>query len=494
MAFFGRNKSDDQDETPEIEADDFVPQPEKASKWYKHAADMADRSSFETSLVYYASGLSFDPQNVDALTAMLEVAKRHVLDDGKRIASKKTKSVDGPTPTDKMAVAVLVWMTELQSSTLALKALEAIVKAEQTVAGQFFAPHVLGIASRGKKPTKQQYVAIKDLCKALEVWDYALMAGQAAMALDPTDGSLEHEIKDLSAQRAMSEGGYEKAAGREGGFRDFVKDMDKQRELEQDESLAGAGGGSDQVLARAKKRFQEEPDSSEAINKYATLLRREGTSDSLKRAEQVYMRGFKTTNEYRFRMAAGDIRMQRTRDRIRDVEVRLETGETDDAELKSRQVTLQSQLAEFEAKEYQERSDRYPTDRSIKYHLGRVLLEKGDTEGAMGCFQKSKDEPRLRASAGHMLGRCFSIEGWHSEAVAEYKDVLSKIDATDAELELRIRYDLMCSLMDLARLENAQEQAREALEICSAIARQDITYRDIRDRRREIDELVRNLA
>jgi len=52
----------------------------------------------------------------------------------------------------------------------------------------------------------------------------------------------------------------------------------------------------------------------------------------------------------------------------------------------------------------------------------------------------------------------------------------------------------MCSLIDLAKLESAQEQAREALEICSAIARQDITYRDIRDRRHEIDELVRALA
>jgi len=402
--------------------------------------------------------------------------------------------VDGPTSTDKMAVAVLVWMSELLNSTLAIKALEAIVKAEQTVVGQFLAPHVLGIVSRGKKPTKHQYMTVKDLCKSLEAWDYALTAGQYAMALDPTDGSLEHEIKDLSAQRAMSEGGYEKAAGREGGFRDFVKDMDKQRELEQDESLAGAGGGSEQALARAKNRFNEEPDSSEAINKYATMLRREGTSDSLRMAERVYLRGFKTTNEYRFRMAAGDVRMQRTRNRIRNVESLLETGEADDAVLQSRLEALQSQLAEFEAKEYQERSERYPTDRNIKYHLGRVLLAKGDTEGAMGCFQKSKDEPRLRATAGHMLGRCFSIEGWHSEAVAEFKDVLSKIDTTDAEIELEIRYDLMCSLIDLAKLESAQEQAREALEICSAIARQDITYRDIRDRRHEIDELVRALA
>jgi hypothetical protein len=36
--------------------------------------------------------------------------------------------------------------------------------------------------------------------------------------------------------------------------------------------------------------------------------------------------------------------------------------------------------------------------------------------------------------------------------------------------------------------------ARDALEICSGIARKDITYRDIRAKRREIEELQKSLA
>jgi hypothetical protein len=57
-----------------------------------------------------------------------------------------------------------------------------------------------------------------------------------------------------------------------------------------------------------------------------------------------------------------------------------------------------------------------------------------------------------------------------------------------------VRYDLMNSLAELAQREQADEPAREALEICSGIARQDITYRDIRDRRRALDQLVRSLS
>ena len=112
----------------------------------------------------------------------------------------------------------------------------------------------------------------------------------------------------------------------------------------------------------------------------------------------------------------------------------------------------------------------------------------------MGCFQKAKDEPKLRAAAGHLLGRCFAHEQWHSEAADEYRDVLAKIDATEADRELEVRYDLMLTLIELARNESSAEHAREALEICSGIARQDITYRDIRDKRREIDELARSLS
>ena len=494
MALFGRKNVGESDEAPEAEEVAFVPKPEEASKWYTHARAMAAASNTETALVYYASGLKLDPGHEDILVEMLDVAKRHAGAGGKRISNKNAKPVSGNDPLDKMASAILLWMTDLTNVSSAIKALDATVAADQPTAARLLAPHALGIASRSKKPTKQQYVSIKDLCRAAEAWDHALTAGQLAMQLDPTDGKLEHEIKDLSAQRAMSEGGYEAAAGKEGAFRDFVKDMDKQREMEEEESIGGVGGGSGRVLERAKANFKEAPEVAENVNRYGTLLRREGSAASLKEAEQVFLRGFKRAGEYRFRMAAGDIRIQRFRDRIVDIERRIQGGNSIDPAMEERLAVLQQELLTFEAKEYQERAKRYPTDRVVRFHLGEVALRQNDTETAMGCFQRAKDEPRLRARAGHLLGRCFAIEGWHNEAIAEFKDVLSKIDATESERELEVRYDLMVALIDLAEAEQSEEHAREALDICSGIARQDITYRDIRERRRTIDALVRSLT
>lgn len=494
MALFGRKKADEPGETPDDTEAVFEAQPQRATKWFVHARTMSDASNTETALVYFASGIKFDPANVSVLTEMLEIAKTHTKNEHKRISAKNAKPVSGSEPIDKMALALLLWMTDLVNVALAIKALGAMVSADQYDTARFFAPHVLGLASRSKKPTKQQYVTIKDFCRTIESWDQALTAGQLAIQLDPTDGKLEHEIKDLSAQRAMSEGGYEAAAGKEGGYREFVKGMDEQREREEDESIAGAGGGAERVLARAKAQFKEAPSIPENIHRYATLLRRDGSSAAIKEAEQVLMLGFKSSGEYRFRMGAGDIRMQRFELRIKDLRGKIAAAESTDPSVQERLKSLEAELLAFEVKEYGERAERYPTDRVVRFHLGEVAFKQGDTETAMGCFQKAKDEPRLRATAGHMLGRCFAAEGWHSEAIAEYKDVLAKIDATEADRELQVRYDLMNSLAELAQREQADEPAREALEICSGIARQDITYRDIRDRRRALDQLVRSLS
>ena len=52
----------------------------------------------------------------------------------------------------------------------------------------------------------------------------------------------------------------------------------------------------------------------------------------------------------------------------------------------------------------------------------------------------------------------------------------------------------MVSLIAHARDEQSVELAKRALDICSSIARKNITYRDIRVRRKEIDNLIKELS
>ena len=149
---------------------------------------------------------------------------------------------------------------------------------------------------------------------------------------------------------------------------------------------------------------------------------------------------------------------------------------------------------EMEAREYAERMEKYPTDCGLKAEVGRIRFELGQYEDAMPCFQQAKDEAKYRVFAAHMLGKCFAAQGWHGEAVGEFKEALQALDAGNAERELEIKYDLMNSLIELAQAERNAQAARDAAEICSYILRKNIAFRDIRERRKQVDALVKEIA
>jgi tetratricopeptide (TPR) repeat protein len=184
-------------------------------------------------------------------------------------------------------------------------------------------------------------------------------------------------------------------------------------------------------------------------------------------------------------MAAGDVTMNRLKKRIRKLDQNEEGSEE--------AATLRAELLELRSVEFNERVAKYPTDRGIKFELGAIEFDRRNFEDAMAMFQQCKDESKYRTRATHMLGKCFAHEGWHQEAVGEFREAIENLDGTEKDSELMIRYDLMLSLIDLARHEKSAEEAREAAEICSAIVRKDISYRDIRKKRKEVDTLIKEL-
>jgi tetratricopeptide (TPR) repeat protein len=291
----------------------------------------------------------------------------------------------------------------------------------------------------------------------------------------------------------MDQGGYERAAGKEGAFRQFVKNADKQRELQESEAIVASESTEQRNLLRAKEQYEKNPKVPDSINVYAQLLKKQGTPQAEMLAYEIYMRGFKDTGEYRFKMAAGDIKVEQLRRDVESLDRKAQSNPTD-AITQSQLSATRSVLINTELAELNERVSKYPTDRYLRMRLGEIEFASGNYEAAQLAFQAVKDEPKLRVRAAHMLGRCFAAESWHREAISEYKEALSAIDATEKDRELDIRYDLMVSLIEDARAERDVNLAKEALEICSGIVRKSISYRDIRAKRKEVDQLIRDLT
>ena len=496
MALFGKPKKRLQDDNGTSNGEGkpaFEAQPEEARQWFDSARAMADSYNYEAAIKYYADGIKLDPETMSAHEAMYEAAVQYTGQGGKPASGKEIRSIDGSHPVAKFAAAEFAWMKDLTNASLALKALATALKAEQYEYCHWIATRVLNQLCRQKKLSKGPLLQAKDLFAQIGAWDEALAASEAALALDRDDVQLEAEVKDLAAQRAMDKGGYEEAAGEEGGFRRFILDAEKQRELQDEEAIAKSVSIDQRNLERARKDYEKNPTLPDAINKYAQLLKSKGTSEAVHQAYDIFLGGHEQTGEYRFRMSAGDIKIAEAVGRTEQLREKLESN-SGSGELKAEYEQAQQEQLDLQEAEYKERVEKYPTDRHLKFCLGEIEYKRAQFQDAMGCFQKAKDEPKLRARAAHMLGRCFAAEDWHMEAIAEYKDALSALEAGNSARELAIRYDLMVSLIEHARAERSTELAREALDICSGIARRDITYRDIRGRRAEVGALIKELG
>ena len=493
MALFGKKKSDETEDGPE-EPTGFVAKPQQAQQWIAQAKQIADTGNYTYALTCYASAVKLDPARLDIHTSMFEAAVGHFSSGGKPVTRKELKDVDGPGPVSKLAVYELAWMRDINNYSLALKFLDQANKAGQEQLGQWVAPKVLNMLKKSKKQNKGDYVKARNLFSSAGAWDEAFEAGSIATKMDPSDTALVQELKQLTAQRAIVAGGYEEAANEKGGFRSAVKDLDGQQRLEDESSMTG-GATDDRALENARKEFDANEGTPEGVLKLAKILLRTNTEESREEAHAVYMEAFERLKQYRFRMLAGDLMLQKADERVRTATQAVENPPEDvpAGELASELEAAKSALTALRISEFGERSTQYPTDRNIKFQLGNVQISTGDHEGAMANFQECKDEPKYRVHSAHRLGNCFAAEGWHQEARAEYLEALESIDATNKELELPIKYDLMVALIELTREQKSREMADEAAEICSEIVRKDIKYRDIRERRREIDDLSKSM-
>ncbi len=471
----------------------FQPDPEKANKWFNHGRVAIAQQNYPYAMFCFAMGLRLDPSNKSAHESMYDAGIKHFNAGGKAAKREDIKKVEGPGPVDRFATAEFVWMHDLNNLSLAMELMEATGVIREVEFGKWLAPRLLNMMRKQQIKKKSLWVAAKDHFSKVDCWPEAYAAAETALEIDPTDSQLANQIKGLQAQQAIERGGFNAPQGATNDYRRNIKDADKQRALEEQDSLSGGADIEMRNLDRAKREFDDNPMSPEAISKYAQLLKRQNTLEGEELAYSVYITGHERLGEYRFRMQAGDVRIAQLRRRLAAAKDRLDAAPTD-LILKTEFMELTRETRELEGAEYRERAKKYPTDRGLKIDLGRIEYDLGNFEDAMACFQAAKEESKYKVRATFMLGRCFAAMGWHTEAISEFREALQGIDSTLKEVEIDIRYELMLSLIAQAKDENSPAAAKEAFDICSAILRTNIGYRDIREKRKEIEELRKELG
>jgi tetratricopeptide (TPR) repeat protein len=480
----------------------FVAQPEKARKFFEHARTIAQTGNSEYALMLYAKGLRLDPVGDAKFQATppeggrhedaWRIAVSHFKSGGKPATKEQIKELDGPGPIDKFVQAEYIWWRDPKNLDALFRMLETAGKAGQIDYGSWVARTALEIVKAHPKQSKSLWLKAKTYFMGVEAWSEALLCVEQAVHVDPTDTQLAADLKELTARQALKRGGYDKASGQTGGLKSNLKDAEKQQERQDAQAITVTEETEAKNIERARADLEANPMSGDAVQKLGTLLRRRGTAEAEEEAHTVLMGGFERLREYRFKMLAGEIRVGQAR-RLRDAALKAFQADPENAGLKEEYQRVRLELLDLESRELREKQRNFPTDRSIKFELGRIEFELGNFDDAMAAFQSCKDEAKLRIVSTHMLGRCFAASGWHGEAIGEFREALQGLGAGEGERELPIKYDLMVSLMEQARTEKSGAAAREAGEICSAIVRRDISYRDIRTKRKEIDALMKEL-
>ncbi|MEM1072211.1 MAG: hypothetical protein AAGH71_05255, partial [Planctomycetota bacterium] len=338
------------------------------------------------------------------------------------------------------------------------------------------------------KLKKDAPVKLLNAMSSIGAHDLAVRAGEAAIRLDPSDGKLAAEVRNLSAQATMSSGGFEERG--EGGFRRNVKDADKQALLEAGDAISKTDETKEKLLEVAKADYESRPDDIPATKTLIKRLLERGRPDDERLAYKLAMKAFERHSQFTFRQQAGEIQLRVARRQLVAIRQKAEAG---DADAKNKLPKAEAKFRDLEIQEYKARVDAFPTDSGPKYELARRYYEAEDYNLAIPLLQKSQADNKYRARSLSMLGESFGKIGLVDPAIDTLRQALASHTDDRDELGLKLRYALMDALFRKADSESSLEEAQEAERIASGIAMQQFDYADIQQRYTDAKALVTRL-
>lgn len=294
------------------------------------------------------------------------------------------------------------------------------------------------------------YIALGDSHRARETFE---KLGE----MRPGDQTVIKWIKDTAAMDTMRVGNWEA----EGDFRGKLKDEDEAAALEQGSRAQLVGSDLQRMIDTQRKKLEAEPDN---LNLYRPL------ADSLVKAElfdealEVLTRADEKTNH-------ADPVIQRSISSVtvqiyqHNIKVLKAEGDLEGA--KAQEADMNAFLLEDAA----DKVARYPNDLGFKFDYGKMLMQTGELDKAIGQFQQAQRNPQRRIDALYYMGSCFKTKGQFDIAAAQLAKAAEELPSMD-DKKISILYELGEVLEAQGKLEGAMEYYKQIYSV-------DIGYRDV---------------
>jgi tetratricopeptide (TPR) repeat protein len=465
--------------------------PEKAAKFFDRARTVHETGNYEYAMTLWLDGLRQDPFSMSGLDSFFKSCAAFLAEGNKSPGRDTVKQFSGRGDLDRYLYSLLAWGMKPRDPVAAVRATEAAAKLKLTEATYWLGERALVPILEDKKPRKDLLVKMIEVFASVGAFDKAVFAGEAAVRLDPSDGKLAAEVRNLAAQMTMSAGGYEQA-GEAGGFRANIRDLEKQRRLEEGERIVKTEETIDRLVKDAEEDYRTRPEDPPAVFLYAKRLGERGRPEDLKKAREVLNKGFEATRQFRFREMAGDLLLRQAYQKLSQYREAAEKAPADE-KAKDLYRRARAEYTRMEIAEFQLRVENYPTDNGLKFELGKRYFETGDVDKAIPLFQKAQHDAKRRVEAMFYLAQSFQKIDYTDEAINTYRNALEAYRVATDETGMALRYGLMTALQTKAEAERELAAAEEADKLASAISIQQFDYKDIRTRRDALKKLIGEL-
>jgi tetratricopeptide (TPR) repeat protein len=443
----------------------------KAKRFFDQGNTVSATGNFDYAIEMYLSGLAYDPDSVDAHQTLLDISIKRKATGGKKLGFMDVMKLKRPSKDDKqnMLHAEKLLSYDPGNPDHMVSILQNALRGGFHKTVMWVGPLLQKTNADSAKPEVNKFIILRDAYKGLKQWKLAADACQYAAMLRPDDMDLQNELKHLGAMHTMKEGNYEKSES----FRGSVKDMEGQSKLMvQDKDVRTMDQLSGQI-AEAKKNYDSDPSNLDYLSKYVDLLVKTELPEYENQAIDLLEAAHKSTKQFRFRQAAGKVRMgQMTR---MERSLRQVAAEEKSDESRKTYAEFVTHKLEEELKEYQLWAENYPTDSSFRYQVGVRLYALHKYDEAIPVLQQVRSDPKFRTDASIALGRAFLDAGYVDESVDTLAVVINDYAAKGDSKSVGMTYWY-------ARGLEQKGDTAAALKSYSQVAQWNFNYLDVQAR------------
>jgi hypothetical protein len=422
----------------------------------------------------YLNGLSLDPDARDAHQSLRDISLKRKASGGKDLGMFKKLEFKKPSRDDKtnMLNAERLLAYDPGNLDLMLSIVQSAYRGGYWDTVMWMAAILLKANAETIKPAPDvnKFLALKDVYKALGQWKLAADACAYAVQLKPNDMDLSRELKDIGANQTIKQGNYQ--AG--GSFRDSIRDREKQEKLLKGDMDFQSVDVMQQMITDAERELSENPNEPGKIMKLVEALVKTEIAENENRAIEILQHTYDRTQQYRFRMHIGDIKMKQMSRMERSLRRQYRADPKDEA-LKKDYIDFRREQVTFELSEFKDRVENYPTETKYKYDVGRRQFELGQFSEAIPTLQNARQDPKYRYLAGIFLGRAFFEAGYLDEADDTFATLIN---------EYQLKGDDNSKLMYYwrGRVLELKGNAADAIKHYSQVAQWDFNYLDVQAR------------